>query len=107
MAVASDPDSSGEDSIVENSRQMQAQDKVGPPDKIGEVFGGLYVVLVSKVLRRIFKGKDIAKKFRANGLLLGKEHGGTLCIDLKVGISKLVDTNLGPDTLCPLLRLLF
>ncbi len=41
-----DSNDSDEDILVENSRQphsIQAQDKFGPSEKIGEVFGGLYV----------------------------------------------------------------
>ncbi len=107
---------SDEDSLVENSRQpypMQASDKFGPADKIGEVFGGLYILLVSKILRKIRKEKAVHRKFEVKGLLLGKAHGGDHCIlrvDFKDGISNLhfdmttFDTHLGPDTLCPLLH---
>ncbi len=111
-------ESSDEDSLVENSRQphpMQADDKFDPTEKIGEVFGGLYVLLVSKILRKIRKGKAVHRNFVVKGLLVDKARGGDRCIlrvDFKDGISDLVfdvttiDTYLGPDTLCPLLHLL-
>ncbi len=116
---SSQVDSSDEDSLVENSRQpynsIQGGDNFGSPEKIGEVFGGLYVLLVSKILRKIRKGKAVHRKFEVKGLLVGKAHGGDhciLCVDFKDGISKLdfnvttFDTYLAPDTLCPLLHLL-
>ncbi len=108
--------SSGDDSLIENSRQpnpMQGSDGVGPPEKIGEVFGSLYVLLVSKILRYIEKEKAVHKTFKVKGLLLSKEPGTTVCIlsvDLKEGISTLDFqattslTVLAPETLCQLLH---
>lgn len=116
VSSSSDEDSC---SLVENSRQpypMQAFNKCDPPDKIGEVFGGLYILLVSKILRKIGKGKAVHREFKMKGLLVGKAYGGDRCIlrvDFKDnGISKLdfdvttFDTYLGPDTLCKLLEFL-
>ncbi len=120
VSLADESCSSGDDSFVENSRQpnpMQGSDGLDPPEKIGEVFGSLYVLLVSKIMRNVHKGKAVHKTFKVKGLLLSKKHGGTtpciLSVDLKEGISTLDFqattslTVLAPETLCQLLHNLF
>ncbi len=79
--VASDSES--EEFSLENGRQpnpMQSFNLIGPPDKLGEVFGGLYVLLVSKILKCIQRGNRVKKKFAVSGLLIGKDYGGARCI---------------------------
>ncbi len=117
LSLADESCSSGDDSFVEHSRQpnpMHGSYGLGPPEKIGEVFGSLYVLLVSKIMRNVHKGKAVHKTFKVKGLLLSKMHGGTTpCLLLKEGISTLDFqattslTVLAPETLCQLLHNLF
>ena len=87
--------SSDEEELVENSRQphpMQGVDTSAFPEKLGEVFSGLYILLVSKILRNIDKRKDVHREFKVEGLLVSKEYGGIHCIlsvHLKDGASDL------------------
>ncbi len=94
---------------------MQSFNLIGPPDKLGEVFGALYALLVSKILKCIQGGNHVKKKFAVSGLLIGKDYGGARCIlsaDFEEGLSHLdfkvtvSDTYLAPDTLCALLHFL-
>ena len=58
--------SSDEDSIVENFYQkppLSGYTNDSPPEKVGEVFTGLHILLVAKILRKIHKGKSIRWKF--------------------------------------------
>ena len=83
-------DSSSEDEIIENSHQrppMQGASIFELPEKVGEVFGGLHILLVSKILKRIQKGKAIDSKYEVKGLLIDKLCGSILCV-LKLEISE-------------------
>ena len=109
-------ESSGEEGLVENSRQpnpMQGISDSAFPEKLGEVFSGLYILLVSKILRKIGKRRDVLREFKVKGLLLSKVYGGIHCIlsvHLKDGASdlnfKVIGYNvlLEPSSLCTLLH---
>ena len=48
-------DSSSEDELIENSHQrppMQGASTFELPEKVGEVFGSLHILLVSKILKK-------------------------------------------------------
>ena len=80
-------DSSSEDELIENSHQcppLQGASIFELPEKVGEVFGGLHILLVSKILQ---KGKAIDSKYEVKGLLIDKLCGSILCV-LKLEISE-------------------
>ena len=102
---------------MENSRQpnpMQGVHSFAFPEKLGEVFAGLYILLVSKILRNIGKQKDVFKEFKVQGVLVSKECGGIHCIlsvQLKKNVSSGLHFNatascviLEPSNLCTLLH---
>ena len=74
--------STSEDEAVENCHQrppLKANDGVGLPEKTGEIFAALYILLVSKILRKIIKGKNIERKSEVKGLLVDKILSGVEC----------------------------
>ena len=66
-------DSSIDDGILEMSHRPRNPMKGAifsfPPEKLGEVFAGLHILLSSKILRTIKKSKTINRKFSVCGLL--------------------------------------
>lgn len=86
----SDEDST---SIVEDCWQMNPLKGITGdhlPEKLGEMLTGLYILLVSKILRRIKKGKNIHLQFQVKGALLDKTSANVLCtvsVDFKQGVS--------------------
>ena len=86
------------------------------PEKVGEVFAGLYILLVSKILRTRTKQKEVLREFKVQGLLVDKVCGGLLCsfsVQLKTGaaalkfdVTKAFDGLLQPSSLCALLHML-
>ena len=114
---SSDNDS---ESLVENAHQrhpMKGAYHAAFPEKLGEVFAGLYILLVSKILRQLTKPTDPFIKFQVQGLLIDKLCGGyhcTLSVELKDGasskfifaITKHHNGSLDPGTLCSLVRIL-
>ena len=65
--------SSIDDGILEMSHRPRNPMKGAifsfPPEKLGEVFAGLHILLSSKILRTIKKSKTINRKFSVCGLL--------------------------------------
>lgn len=70
------PETSGdEDLTVENSWQKTPLKGILAqhlPEKLGEVLTGLHMLLVSKIYRKIRKGKNIHCQFKVKGVLLDK-----------------------------------
>ena len=65
------PDSSTDDSIVENSWQkhpLKGAQVDDLPEKLGEMLAGLYIVLMSKILQGLMKNKDIKKIHRESSI---------------------------------------
>ena len=114
-------DGSDEDSTIENSQRsnLTGRDITAPPEKLGEVFAGLHVLLVAKILRKKLKGKNMYQKFEVKGVLIDKVTATVLCC-LSVDLSsysqpvnsafvtiKLIDYmgyQLNTDSLCFLIR---
>ena len=48
------------------------------PQKMGEVYAGLYILLVSKIIRRLIN-KKATKAQKVNGFLLDKNSGVIRC----------------------------
>ena len=109
--------SNDEDSIVENSWQrnpLKGADGDDLPEKLGEMLTGLYILLVSKILRRIRKGKNIHLQFQVKGVLLDKTAANVLCtmsIDFqqsvsvpKIHITDYMGSILTPQSLCYLIQ---
>ena len=68
-------DTSGEESLLENSWQrppLSGYHGNAPPEKLGEVISGLYILLVSKILRKVLKNKSTNRVFQVKGVLLDK-----------------------------------
>ena len=92
-----DPDISdiSEDDLLENSLQPNPMMPIQPgfpPEKVGEVFAGLHILLVSKILRNVYKKRDLHRVFKVQGILIDKVNGGVHCIlsvQLKEGTSSL------------------
>ena len=86
-------ESSGDDSLVENAHQrnpMKGENEIAFPAKVGKVFTGSDILLVSKILRQLAKQKNNFRKFQVQGLLIDKLCGGYHCIlsvELKDGAS--------------------
>lgn len=114
----SNSESSGdEDAIVENSWQrnpLKGAGVIDPPEKLGEMLAGLYILLVSKILRRIKKGKNIHLQFQTKGVLLDKAATNLLCTmsldfqqsvsDPKIHITDYMGAPLTPQSLCYLIQ---
>lgn len=92
---SSEDGDSDNNSLVKNNLQTSPMKPFlpgGPPEKVGKVFAGLYILLVSKILRTVQKGKNVCKEYKVEGLLLDKLNGGIHCIlsvELKGGESEL------------------
>ena len=70
--------SSEEDEAIENSFQqppLKGYTDYYPPEKLGELFAALHCLLVSKVLQKVSKGKNLGE-IQVKGLLLDKVLGG-------------------------------
>ena len=50
-----------------------------PPEKVGELFAGLHILLVSRVLSRLSKAENINKEYVVHGLLIDKMVGVMVC----------------------------
>lgn len=85
--------SSDEDALVETSWQKNPlKGLTGDhlPEKLGELLSGLYILMVSKILRRIKKGKNIHLHFQVKGVLLDKTTANVLCtmsVGFKQGVA--------------------
>ena len=107
----SDCDSSDEMAVDTNQRPpLKTGEGRLEPEKLGELLAGLYILLVSKVLRRIVKEENIDKQYEVKGLLIDKVCGAVrcnLCMNIQGGFGKLyyyvTDCNRGmlsSDILC-------
>ena len=114
----SEEDSSSSNELIENAHQsnpMKGKYRQAYPEKLGEVFGGLHILLVSKILRSITRQKSVRREFRVTGYLIHKTSGGICChlgVDLKNGVSALkfsvirtLNGFLEPNHLCALLHM--
>ena len=104
---------SSDEMAVENTNQRPPL-KTGEgrlePEILGELLAGLYILLVSKVLRRIVKEENIDKRYEVKGLLIDKVCGVvrcSLCMNIQGGFGKfyyyITDCNRGvltSDILC-------
>ena len=86
-------ENSSEDDLVENSfHPMRGEHANAFPEKVGEVFAGLYILLVSKILRTLAKQKNVLRDFEVQGILIDKVCGGIHCrlsVQLKDGAAAL------------------
>ena len=88
-------ESDTEDALVENSYQrnpMRGRDPNSLPEKVGEVFAGLYILLVGKIMRNLAKGKNVCRCFAVQGLLVDKVCGAVQCrlsVQVKEGAAAL------------------
>ena len=76
-------ESSSEDDLVENTYQrnpMQGRCPGAVPEKVGEVFAGLYILLVSNILRNLAKQNAVLREFTVQGILVDKVCGELHCI---------------------------
>lgn len=95
VQAASTPraDDQSEDELLENSYQrftLKGETKVDLPEKLGEVYAGLYILLVSKILKQLQKNKTIYCKYKIRGMLIDKVCGAIhcqICIVLMEGIA--------------------
>ena len=75
LSGSTQDDSSSEEELLENAYQrppMQGAASLSLPEKIGEVFAGLHIVLVSRILKRIAKNKAINVEHKVQGILIDK-----------------------------------
>ena len=106
-----------DDGLVENTYQrspMKGRDAHSLPEKVGEVFAGLYILLVSAILKNMDTKRDVHGHFQVQGLLLDKLCGAVHCIlsvqvkegkaPLKFQVTSTVDGFLEPRYLCGLLH---
>ena len=72
-----------DEGLVENTYQrnpMKGKDAHSFPEKVGEVFAGLYILLVSAILKNMDTQQDVRGRFQVQGLLLDKVCGAVQCI---------------------------
>ena len=75
-------DTSGDDSIIENSWHrppLCGDHDTAPPEKMGELIAALYILLVAKILRKVLKKKSTNRIFEVKGVLLDKAAAGIVC----------------------------
>ena len=107
-----DAESSG-DEAIENCHQrtpLHGLSSTDPPEKVGELFASLHILLVSKILRKVHCGKEIHRKFEVKGLLVDKMCGVIYCslyVEMRNGESRLkldmknyIGCALTPESLC-------
>ena len=106
--------SSSEDDIaIENCHQrppLTGYTEFHQSEKLGELIAALHCVLVSKLLRKINKGKSITSNIEVKGLLLDKVIGVTQCIlsveclttpcKVHIHIIDYTGSHLTPNSLC-------
>ncbi len=79
QSIETDADSSTDDGMSHQRNQMKGATSSFPPEKIGEVFAGLHILLSSKILRAIKRSKTITRKFNVRGVLVDKLLGVWKC----------------------------
>lgn len=113
-------DESSEEGALENTHQrppLKGCLPHGGPEKTGELIAALHIILVSKILRRIVKGKNTQRKFTVRGLLLDKICATVQCslsvqmtqdaaVGLNISLQNYVGTFLTPELLCSHIRAL-
>ena len=75
-------DTSGDNSVIENSWQrtpLRGAHDAAPPEKMGELIAGLYILLVAKILRKVLKKKSTNRRFEVKGVLLDKASAVMVC----------------------------
>ena len=79
--IKEDESSEDETTLIERSHQPTRLKSSGTelPEKVGEVFAGLYILLMSKIIRRISRKKSVDKVFKVDGLLIDKLTGLIHC----------------------------
>jgi hypothetical protein len=112
---ASDTTTEGatEDEAIENCHQrppLSGWDNNDPPEKIGELFAALHILLVCKILRKVTQGMKIHRRFEVKGLLVDKMHGIMHCSlyvvmgdgasTLKLDMKDYMGSMLWPESLC-------
>ena len=105
-----------ETALIENSHQPTKLKSYCTelPEKVGEVYAGLYILLVSKIIRRISRKKSIDKVYKVDGLLIDKMTGLIYCSltyngfnsPLKYEVIKYVGSILAVHNLCMHLKAL-
>ena len=100
------------DELVENSMQrnpLQGAYTGSLPEKVGEVFGGLHMLLICRILKTLRKDKRIRGRYEVKGSLLDKMCGVIHCslgVELTAGTSSLMfktgvyEGSLSPAKLC-------
>ena len=114
-AAVADDIPNPESSTDEDERNpLKGADAHDLPKKLGEMLTGLYILLVSKILRRRKKGKNIHLQFRVKGVHLDKVTANILCtmsLDFqqsvsvpKIHITDYMGSFLTPQSLCYLIQ---
>ena len=104
---------SSEDEAIENYHQrpsLSGWDNDDPPEKVGELFAALHILLVCKILRKVAQGKEIHRKLEVKGLLVDKLYGIMHCSlyvemgdgasTLKLDMKDCMGSMLWPESLC-------
>ena len=114
--IEEEESSGDETTLIENSHQPTKLKSylTDLPEKVGEVYAGLYILLVSKLIRRISKKKSVDKVYKVNGLLVDRMTGLIHCSltynsfnsPLKFEAIKYVGSVLAVHNLCMHLRAL-
>ena len=109
-------DSSSEDENSFQRTPMQGATRHSLPEKIGEVFAGLHILLISRILKTLAKKKPIDVEHKVQGILIDKICGVIHCflsVEMREGAAalhlKVTDFSgclLDPSHLCSHLRLL-
>ena len=78
-----------EEELIENSFQrppLSGADYSCLPEKLGEVFAGLHILLICRILKRLAKKKPIDREHKVKGILIDKVCGVVHCslsVDMK------------------------
>ena len=71
--------SSGEDSNSFQSNPLHGFSDSALPEKVGELFAELHILLVAKILRKIYEAKNIYCRFEVKGVLIDKSAATVQC----------------------------
>lgn len=95
MVHSFDNEPTDEEMAIENAHQrppLKTDFGLTEPEKVGELFAALYVLLVSKVLRTVKKRKELKKHYNVKGLFIDKMCGIVRCnleVDIQEGHNQL------------------
>ena len=111
--ITTDEDEDAESSGDENCHPrtpLHGLSSIDPPEKVGKLFASLHILLVSKILRKVHRGKEIHRKFEVKGLLVDKMCGVIYCLlyvemrngesRLKLDMKNYIGCALTPESLC-------